>query len=73
MFSYFSGMSATVVPLALPWRSRVTRRHSQPSEKDGAHARPPMLPAGASMDTCHFYRPGGLLVVLRLRGGALYM
>ena len=32
-----------------------------------------MLPAGASMDTCHFYRPGGLLVVLRLRGGALYM
>lgn len=58
---------------AFPRWIRVTRRHSQPSEEDGARARPPMLSAGLSLDTRHFHRPGGLLVLLCLRGGALYL
>lgn len=54
--------------------SVVEPRHAQTlPEKDGAHARPPMLSAGFGVDSRHFYRAGGLLVVLCLRGGALCM
>lgn len=57
---------------AFPWL-RHARGHSQSSDKDGAHTRTEMLSAGFGMDTSHLYRPGGLLVVLCVRGGALYM
>lgn len=67
-------LKATPVPFF--GRRDVTRRHSlfpQQREKDGAHTRTEMLSTGFSMDTCDFHRPGRLLVLLRLCGGALYM
>ena len=59
-------------PLARP-TSRADTPFSRPAEEDGAHTRPEMLSTGLSVDTCDFHRPGRLLVLLRLRGGAVHM
>lgn len=51
----------------------VTDTLSEGQIKDGALSCSKMLSTGFILDTCDFHQPGRVLVLLRLRGGALYM
>lgn len=55
------------------WRHTSTLPSPQQREKDGAYTRTEMLSTGFSVDTCDFYRPCRLLVLLCLCGEALFM